>query len=79
MITLGQGLKEITAAILRRKGRFALGPTGTVPETYGLALGSSGVVKANGGFVVTLGMTRAHLEELRALCDEALREMGDET
>jgi len=75
--SLQSALEHITQAIGRGKGRFALAiaPAGAWPYSkapFVLAAGSIRSVSVRGGFIITIGMTREHLLELRELCDEAL-------
>jgi hypothetical protein len=77
---LQEGVERIVEAISRKKGHFALGAV--LPEQqmkfgtrapFALAVGAySAIHFKGGGFLCTVGMTRAHIEELRDLCNEAL-------
>lgn len=70
-------LGPITEAIKRGKGRFALGSVDPKdPMASGnmvvLAVGSTNLVRVDGGFMIVLGMDWRHLEGLRDACTEAL-------
>lgn len=73
MTDLAASLQRIASAIGRGKGGFTLG---TVSGKASLALGAPTAVKLDGGFVVMLGLSREQVEELRELCNETLKEMG---
>lgn len=75
MTSLAAGLREIASAIGRRKGTFVLAPTSpddAVQNPFALAVGSWRAVQVDGGFIVTLGLSREQVEKLRTMCDEAL-------
>jgi hypothetical protein len=77
--TFEQALKEVVASIQRGKGRFAVARlteaqrvTAGTAQPFSLIVGHNRTVGTPFGPVVTLGMTREHLEELRDACIELL-------
>ena len=67
--TSAKPFSRIVEAIGRKKGSWVV----TVHEGQALlAAGSINVVKAAGGFIVTLRLSRAELLNLRRAADEAL-------
>ena len=76
MTDLKGGLVRIATTINRGKGGFTLG---TEEGKASLAVGAPTAVKVNGtngGFIVMLGLSREQVEELREMCNETLKEMG---
>ena len=70
-MNLSEQLKQITEAITRGKGQFALGP-----DEHGrcmLAVGAPSTVKVHGGRLIMIGLSREQCTELRDLCDQLLR------
>jgi hypothetical protein len=69
--TMAEGMMRIAESISRRKGNFVLAelPGG---GDFALAAGSYQAVKTNGGFIVTIKLTRERLVELRDVANELL-------
>jgi len=74
-MTMRQALDEIRSSIGRGKGTFAVSrmPAGQ-GKPFSLSVGSIRVVRVDGGFVISLGLSRDQVAKLRAMCDEMLAE-----
>ena len=81
-------IERIKEAIGRGKGRFGLGSITPAQAAmagsaarFSLIVGECNVVrvrhKNREGFIVTIGMNRDHILELRGQCDEALKALGE--
>lgn len=71
------GLKRIAESIGRHKGTFSIARTdpragGLMSSPFSLSLGAPNVVKVTGGTIVSLGLTKERLRELRDACDALL-------
>ena len=74
--TRSKPFSRIVEAIGRRKGSWVV----TVHEGQALlAAGSINVVKAAGGFIVTLRLSREELLNLRRAADDALSELDSQS
>lgn len=70
---LPEALVEVTDAVRRKKGTFALAETGQPGHApFSLVAGSTRAVKVENGFFITLGLRRDQVEALRDMCDEML-------
>lgn len=72
-MTLQDALLKIASSISRGKGTFAVtrSPSGQA-KPYSLAVGSIRTVQVDGGFIITLGLSRDQVVTLREMCDEVL-------
>jgi len=70
-----EALFEVHDAILRGRGRFALG---VLPDTgkVGLTVGSANMIRVKGGFLISIALDEDHIRELRESCDAALAALG---
>jgi len=72
-----ESVTAIAASIGRGKGTFVLArtePSDGASKPFNLAAGSINAVRVNGGFMVSIGLSRQQVEGLRAMCDEVLAE-----
>lgn len=68
-------LDEIRSSIGRGKGTFGLAES--PPDRgkpYSLVVGSIRTVQVDGGFIISLGLSRSQVVTLREMCDELLGE-----
>jgi hypothetical protein len=88
--TAEEVMKRISEAIGRGKGRFGLGSVTKAQAAmagssapYSLTVGSCSMVrtrvKGQEGFLVSIGMNRDHIQELRDQCDAALTALDAQT
>lgn len=82
--TMREGLLRISGSVSRKKANFFLARTDVEkmsevqPEAdlqrnaYSLGVGSHVGVKIPGGYVITMGLSREKLVELRDLCNDLL-------
>jgi hypothetical protein len=79
LISLREGLRGIVDSISRKKGNYVVAHTPTddpslVENPFTMAIGSYRVVKAGGGFIISIGLNREKLIKLRDWCNELLVE-----
>lgn len=77
LITLRQGLRDIIDSISRNKGNFVVAHTPPNDITFAknpftMAVGSHMAVRAGGGFIISVGLSREKLIKLRDWCNELL-------
>lgn len=74
-MTLQDAFNEIRSSITRGKGTFAVthAPAGQ-GKPFSLAVGSIRTVQIDGGFIISLSLSRDQVAKLRAMCDELLVE-----
>jgi hypothetical protein len=78
MMTMQEALSEIRSSISCGKGTFAVTPSPLGQgKPYSLAVGSVRAVQINGGFIISLGLSRDQVAKLRAMCDELLAESAE--
>jgi len=73
-VTIQELLNEIRSSIRRGKGTFGL--ASSPPDRgkpYTLVTGSIRTVQIDGGFIISLGLSRDQVVKLREQCDELLR------
>lgn len=77
-LSMREAVTAIAASIGRGKGTFALAravPSDGISKPFVLATGSINATRVNGGFMVTIGLSREQVEVLRTMCDDALAEL----
>ena len=77
--SMRDGVNVVAESIGRGKGTFVLArtvPSDGASKPFALAAGSINVIRVNGGFMVSIGLSRKQVEALRSMCDEALAEQA---
>jgi hypothetical protein len=72
-------LRDIIDSISRKKGNFVVAHTPTddvafAKNPFTIAVGSYVAVRAGGGFIISVGLSREKLTKLRDWCNELLGE-----
>jgi hypothetical protein len=82
--TMTEGLQRIAGSVARKKANFFVARTdletmtrvqpGNDPlrNVFSLGVSSHSIVKISGGYVITMGLSRERLIELRDLCTDLL-------